>query len=107
MVIELINRSLTDKYNVDLQKFDVSNLIENKRKVRLDLLQKFQNKLSQKVNVKKKDINKMQLDFGPYPINKDWRLSTRIQDDDNGGIIFPPDEDNYDKHGQNNLVIKY
>ena len=30
-----------------------------------------------------------------------------MEDEDNGGIIFPPDEDNYDKHGQNNLVIKY
>jgi hypothetical protein len=40
-------------------------------------------------------------------MNKIWRKGTRIEDDDNNGIILPPDEDNYEKHGQDNLVIKY
>ena len=40
-------------------------------------------------------------------MDKQWRKGTRIEDDDNNGIILPPDEDNYDKHGIDNLVIKY
>jgi len=106
-IVQLINRSLEIKYNIDLIKFDVENLVINKKKVRSDLLTKFQNKLTDKVNINKKDIQKMQLDFGPYPMNRIWRKGTRIEDEDNNGIIFPPDEDNYDKHGQDNLVLKY
>ena len=59
MIIELIKRSLEVKYNINLIKFDVENLIANKKKVRSDLLQKFQIKLTDKVNIKKKDITKM------------------------------------------------
>lgn len=40
-------------------------------------------------------------------MNKIWRKSTRVQDEDNNGIILPPDEDNYDRHGIDNLVLKY
>ena len=59
MIIELIKRSLEVKYNVNLIKFDVENLILNKKKVRSDLFKKFQLKLTDKVNIKKKDITKM------------------------------------------------
>ena len=58
------------------------------------------------MNAKKKDISKIFLDFGPYPMNRIWRKK-HAADDDAGGIILPPDEDNYEKHGQDNLVIKY
>jgi hypothetical protein len=58
-IIQLINRSLEVKYNINLLKFDVEHLIVNKKKVRSDLLTKFQKKLTDKVNVKQKDINKM------------------------------------------------
>lgn len=37
-VIELINRSLSEQYNIDLQKFDVNHLIKYKRRVRADLI---------------------------------------------------------------------
>ena len=40
-------------------------------------------------------------------MNKDWRKGTRVEDAEHNGIILPPDEDNYDKHGVDNLVIKY
>ena len=40
-VIELINRSLEEQYNINLSKFDVNNLIKYKRRVRADLIQKF------------------------------------------------------------------
>lgn len=39
-------------------------------------------------------------------MNIKWRNKQAINDD-LGGVISPPDEDNYDKHGQDNLVIKY
>lgn len=58
-IIQLINRSLEVKYNINLLKFDVEHLMVNKKKVRSDLLTKFQKKLTDKVNVKQKDINKM------------------------------------------------
>jgi hypothetical protein len=59
MIIELIKRSLEVKYNVNLIKFDVETLILHKKKVRRDLFKKFQLKLTDKVNIKKKDITKM------------------------------------------------
>lgn len=37
-VIELINRSLSEQYNINLKKFDVTNLIKYKRRVRADLI---------------------------------------------------------------------
>ena len=40
-------------------------------------------------------------------MNKIWRKGTRVEDEDHNGIILPPDEDNYDKHGVDNMVIKY
>ena len=76
-VIELINRSLEEQYNINLSKFDVNNLIKYKRRVRADLIQKFQHKLGHKVNHLKKDINKIYLDFGMYPMCKSWQKKNK------------------------------
>lgn len=56
--------------------------------------------------MKKKELNKIYLDFGPYPMNINWRTKSGSVDDQEG-VISPPDEDNYEKHGVDNLVIKY
>ena len=39
-------------------------------------------------------------------MNIKWRNKLAVHDDA-GGIISPPDEENYEKHGVDNLVIKY
>jgi hypothetical protein len=71
-------------------------------------------------------LNKIFIDFGPYPLSKNWELKeTKEVDDDaldqterkrqrqrrafrarnDSKLFLPPDEDNYDKHGIKNLVI--
>jgi hypothetical protein len=41
-------------------------------------------------------------------MNIKWRNKQAIHDDTGaGGVILPPDEDHCEKHGQDNLVIKY
>ena len=39
-------------------------------------------------------------------MNINWRTKSGSVDDQEG-VISPPDEDNYEKHGVDNLVIKY
>jgi hypothetical protein len=37
-IIKLIEKSLTSKYSIDLEKFNVNHLILHKRRIRIDLL---------------------------------------------------------------------
>jgi hypothetical protein len=39
-------------------------------------------------------------------MNIKWR-NKQAANEDSGGVISPPDEDHYDKHGVDNLVIRY
>ena len=42
--------------------------------------------------------------FGPYPLSTNWQKDGRKEDH---SFFLPPDEDNFDKHGRSNLLIKY
>jgi len=64
-VVTVLQNSLYQPYLVDEKKFDVKEIegIINK-----ELLSEFKKKLKYKINVKKRQINKILIDFGPYPL---------------------------------------
>ena len=38
------------------------------------LLQELESKIQSKVNNQKRDIKKIFIDFGPYPLSKNWQV---------------------------------
>ena len=115
-VVTVLQNSLYQPYLVDEKKFDVKEIegIINK-----ELLSEFKKKLKYKINVKKRQINKILIDFGPYPLQKNWLVDIREDEEEelldgprqqireSKKVYLPPDEDNYQQHGVKNLVLKY
>jgi len=108
-ILEIIERSLTSNYNVSLDKFHVNRLINFKGKVRSDLLKRLESKLGHQLNstIKLKP-QQVVLDFGPYPMPVNWQQQdANKKEQKKQDLYLPPDEDNFEKHGVNNLVIKF
>ena len=131
-MIEILEQSLYQHYLIDKNKFNVKKLI---KKVDPELLKSFESKIKHKVNKENRSINRIFVDFGPYPLLKLWQISKEekeiienanlVEDDEdqntaqrhlkkalvenqkNQNLFMAPDEDNYEQHGIKNLVIKY
>lgn len=43
-------------------------------------MQKLEQKISNKVNVQKRLLKKVFIDFGPYPMMKQWQISKKDQE---------------------------
>ena len=74
MIIDILKNSLYTPYSISPKKFDINYLIKYDRRVDSILLQKFEEKIQHKVNVQRRKLDRIFIDFGPYPMCKTWQL---------------------------------
>ena len=63
--------------------------------------------MTNRMHAQNKNIGKVLFDFGPYPFPKHWQFKMDGDQKVQQELYLPPDEDNFEKHGTQNLVIKY
>lgn len=63
--------------------------------------------MTNRLHAQNKNVRKVLFDFGPYPFPKHWQCKLNGDQKVQQELYLPPDEDNFDKHGIQNLVIKY
>jgi hypothetical protein len=103
---------------VETKKFDVEKLIKEKKILSTDFQIEIISKLKYKINIENKPLNKIMIDFGPYPLKREWL--TKINKDstqskkslgrgrsESKKVFLPPDEENCPSYGSKTLVIKY
>jgi len=56
-------------YLIDLKKFNVKRLL---KKIDPEILKHLEAKIKYKVNRESRPLNKIFIDFGPYPLTKNW-----------------------------------
>jgi hypothetical protein len=56
---------------VDSKKFNVRRLL---KKVEPDLVKRLESRIKFKVNKENRSLNKIFIDFGPYPLLKSWQI---------------------------------
>ena len=66
-IIEVIERSLKEYYLIDMQKFNVRELVRSGR-VSQELLNKLENVIQKKLITKGTRIENITIDFGKYPL---------------------------------------
>ena len=78
-LVTILERSLYEFYLVDAKKFDVKELI-NQKKVHQDLLNKLENVIQKKCTQQHRRLEKIAIDFGKYPLVSTWTLKEPIEE---------------------------
>lgn len=74
MIIRILQTSLNNAYQVNESKFNVQNLFKNDMILDSETQQALITKVKFKVNCENKPLSKLVIDFGPYPLHKNWLL---------------------------------
>ena len=91
-IIEILEQSLYEPYSINPAKFNVHKLIKSDRKVDSLLIQELESKIQTKVNTQKRQINKIFIDFGPYPLSKNWQVKKKERTDDMPADLNPSEK---------------
>ena len=70
-LIQILEQTLYQYYLVDAKKFNVRRLL---KKVDPDLVKRLEARIKFKVNKENRSLNKIFIDFGPYPLLKAWQI---------------------------------
>lgn len=70
-LIQILEQTLYQYYLIDLKKFNVRRLL---KKVEPDLVKRLESRIKFKVNKENRSLNKIFIDFGPYPLLKAWQI---------------------------------
>jgi len=79
VIIRILQSSLNNAYQVNEKKFNVERLFKNDMILDSDTQQALITKVKFKVNCENKPLNKLVIDFGPYPLHKNWLLKKKEQ----------------------------
>ena len=70
-LVQILEQTLYQYYLVDSKKFNVSRLL---KKVDPELVKRLEARIRFKVNKENRSLNKIFIDFGPYPLIKAWQI---------------------------------
>lgn len=80
--MEILKQSLYGPYQVNSAKFDVEKLIKEDKILPNDIENELRTKIKFKVNCENKPLKKIMIDFGPYPLHKDWLIKNNKKNSD-------------------------
>lgn len=73
-LIQILEQTLYQYYLIDAKKFNVRRLL---KKVRPELVKRLEARIKFKVNKENRSLNKIFIDFGPYPLIKAWQIKKK------------------------------
>lgn len=113
-IVEILKQSLYGPYQVCSQKLNVDLLIRKNRILPEEVENQLRTKIKFKVNCENKPLKRIMIDFGPYPLQKDWlikqqplakeNIKTGLMDSKR--VFSPPEKDSDPSLGVKSLVIE-
>ena len=101
-LIQILEQTLYQYYLIDSKKFNVRKLL---KKVDPDLVKRLEARIKFKVNKENRSLNKIFIDFGPYPLIKAWQIKKKEKEQIENQILGAKDnnEDAAEHSVQRNL----
>lgn len=100
-LIQILEQTLYQYYLIDSKKFNVRRLL---KKVDPDLVKRLEARIKFKVNKENRSLNKIFIDFGPYPLLKSWQIRKSEKERIENRILEAADEDNNSEAEQQNYI---
>ena len=73
-LVQILEQTLYQYYLIDAKKFNVRRLL---RKVDPEVVKRLEARVKFKVNKENRSLNKIFIDFGPYPLLKAWQIKKK------------------------------
>lgn len=73
-LVQILEQTLYQYYLIDAKKFNVRKLL---KKVDPELIMRLESRIKFKVNKENRNLNKIYIDFGPYPLSKAWQIKKK------------------------------
>jgi len=70
-LVQILEQTLYQYYLIDAKKFNIRRLL---KKVDPELVKALLARIKFKVNKENRNLNKINIDFGPYPLSKAWQI---------------------------------
>ena len=70
-LVQILEQTLYQYYLIDAKKFNIRKLL---KKVDPELVKRLEARIKFKVNKENRSLNKIFIDFGPYPLLKAWQI---------------------------------
>ena len=87
-LVQILEQTLYQYYLIDSKKFNVRKLL---KKVDPDLVKRLEARIRFKVNKENRSLNKIFIDFGPYPLIKAWQIRKQEKEEIENRILGAKD----------------
>jgi hypothetical protein len=114
-IVEILKQSLYGPYQVSSQKLNVDMLIRKHKILPAEVENQLRTKIKFKVNCENKPLKRIMIDFGPYPLQKEWLIKQKqppVNQNIKTGVMdskrmfSPPDIDSDPTLGVKSLVVE-